>query len=461
MEIDTLIKRARVLNTKFFATTDFSNLLSGSSSVVYWMSRDQRVSDNWALIYAKKAADENKSPLYVVFNLFSDYKKANHRQFDFMLKGLEEVSLVLDKLNIPFDVFVGKPQETLPSYLKSRNTGLLVTDFSPLKSGRKWRKDIASNSEFPVVEVDAHNIVPCWIASDKQEYAARTIRPKIMSKLGEYLIEFPKLTPHKYNAKTKNTFKTKNILDQLEFDVSVKPVKDIIPGSFVAIQKLNQFIDINLDKYAEFKNNPNADVLSVLSPYLHFGQISAQRVAIEVKNSNANQNSKDVFLEELIVRKELADNFCYHNSNYDSFQGFPDWAKKTLDKHSTDIREYVYTHDEFENAQTHDDLWNASQIQMVRTGKMHGYMRMYWAKKILEWSDTPQNAIKTAIYLNDKYELDGRDPNGYTGIAWSIGGVHDRPWFEREIFGLVRYMSKSGLEKKFDVQKYIDNFLNS
>ena len=200
--------------------------------------------------------------------------------------------------------------------------------------------------------------------------------------------------------------------------------------------------------------------------------MSAQRVALEVANcvndksdnfctnkelaknevfweSRIVTDSQKVFLEELIIRKELSDNFCFYNSKYDSFEGFPDWAKKTLNDHRTDTREYIYTLEEFEKAQTHDKLWNDSQMQMIKTGKMHGYMRMYWAKKILEWSDTPENAIQTAIFLNDKYELDGRDPNGYTGIAWSIGGVHDRPWFNRSIFGMVRYMGSKAIEKKF------------
>ena len=195
-------------------------------------------------------------------------------------------------------------------------------------------------------------------------------------------------------------------------------------------------------------------MLSNLSPYLHFGQISAQRVALIV-NGLGNHPSAESFLEELIVRRELSDNFCYYNSDYDSFKGFPEWAKKTLNDHKKDEREFVYTLKKFEEAKTHEDLWNAAQMQLVNTGKLHGYMRMYWAKKILEWSKSPEEALKIAIYLNDKYELDGRDPNGYTGCAWAIGGVHDRAWAERPVYGKIRYMNRNGAKRKFDIEKYI------
>ena len=165
---------------------------------------------------------------------------------------------------------------------------------------------------------------------------------------------------------------------------------------------------------------------------------------------------KNAFLEELIVRRELSDNFCYYNPDYDNIGGFPDWARKTHDKHRKDPRAVIYSRDQFEHAQTHDDLWNAAQMEMVKRGKMHGYMRMYWAKKILEWTQSPEIALETAIYLNDRYEIDGRDPNGYTGIAWSIGGVHDRAWSERSVFGKVRYMSYNGCKSKFNIKKYIE-----
>ena len=228
----------------------------------------------------------------------------------------------------------------------------------------------------------------------------------------------------------------------------------IKPGEKMAKKMLNSFISERFDKSGELRNNPNRNKISHLSPYIHFGQISAQQIALTVSKIE-DCDGKDSFLEQLIIRRELSENFCYYNNEYDSFNGFPDWAKKTLSEHKLDEREYIYTPRQFENAETHDDLWNAAQIEMTEKGKMHGYLRMYWAKKILEWSPDPETALQIAIDLNDKYELDGRDPNGYTGIAWSIGGVHDRPWFERPIFGKIRYMNYNGCKRKFNIDKYI------
>ncbi|MDD5644415.1 MAG: deoxyribodipyrimidine photolyase, partial [bacterium] len=229
----------------------------------------------------------------------------------------------------------------------------------------------------------------------------------------------------------------------------------IEPGEKAALRTLRNFIKNGLPGFASQRNDPNMGAESNLSPYLHFGQISAQRAALEINKSPASKEAKEAFLEELIIRRELADNYCLYNKNYDNPAGFPDWAKKTLSEHKKDKREYTYSLKQLETAGTHDALWNAAQLQMLKTGKMHGYMRMYWAKKILEWTESPEQAQKIAVYLNDKYELDGRDPNGYAGIAWSIGGVHDRAWGERHIFGKIRYMSYNGCKSRFNTAAYI------
>jgi deoxyribodipyrimidine photo-lyase len=235
------------------------------------------------------------------------------------------------------------------------------------------------------------------------------------------------------------------------------PVEGITPGEKAARKQLTQFVEKRLEGYDTLRNDPNENSQSDLSPYLHFGQVSAQRIALEVLKT-PNTKDREAFLEELIVRRELADNFCLYNPNYDSAEGFPSWAKKTLDTHKDDKREYVYSLKQFEEAKTHDRLWNAAQNEMKKTGKMHGYMRMYWAKKILEWTKNPEQAMKIAIHLNDKYELDGRDSNGYAGIAWSIGGVHDRPWFNRPVYGAIRYMSAGGAKGKFNVEAYCNRW---
>jgi len=245
------------------------------------------------------------------------------------------------------------------------------------------------------------------------------------------------------------------VKNSLKIDRKISEVNWIEPGMKAVHLMMNNFIEHKLSKYEAKRNDPNIDGQSNLSPYLHFGQISAQRIALEILKKSTSASEREVFLEELIVRRELADNFCFYNEHYDQFKGFPDWAKKTLREHRRDRREFIYSLDQLEKGETHDDLWNAAQEEMVKSGKMHGYMRMYWAKKILEWTETPEEALGMAIFLNDKYELDGRDPNGYVGVAWSLGGVHDRAWFPRPIFGKIRYMSYRGARSKFDVRAYI------
>lgn len=423
--------------------------------IVYWMSRDQRVHDNWALLYAQKLAVENKRSLIVLFNLVPDFLEATIRQYGFMLKGLCEVEAELNNYNIPFILTTGKPEEEIPNLLRKLKTSILVSDFDPLKTKRIWKRDVAKNISVPFYEVDAHNIVPCLHLSDKLEFAAYTIRPKIHKALFEFMDEFPSVKKMSKAEISSDKINWNKIENSLKINFDVKEVDWIKPGESEADKTFRHFLKNKFENYHEGKNDPTKDYQSNLSPYLHFGQISAQRIALETEKLNGNVESKKVFLEELIVRRELSDNFCYFNKNYDSFEGFHDWAKTSLNEHRKDEREFVYSLKEFEEAKTHEDLWNAAQLEMINTGKMHGYMRMYWAKKILEWTKSPEDALKIAIYLNDKYELDGRDPNGYTGVAWSIGGIHDRAWFERPVYGKIRYMNRNGAASKFKIKEYI------
>ncbi|RJP73179.1 MAG: deoxyribodipyrimidine photo-lyase [Ignavibacteriales bacterium] len=426
-----------------------------NGAVVYWMSRDQRVHDNWALLYAQEKAAEANQPLFVVFALVNEFLGATLRQYDFMLKGLKEVEVELRKLNIPFILLPGSPQIEISRFVKENSIGLLVADFDPLKIKKEWKKKVSEKISVPFYEVDAHNIVPCWIASDKEEFAAYTFRPKIHKLLPEFLDEYPPLIKMKDRVDI-SPIDRESVYSSLKINKNVKPVDWIRPGESAALNSLSDFLDDRLNLYSVHRNDPNQQAQSDISPYLHFGQISAQRVLLNYRNKFNSLNMQDDFPEELVVRRELADNYCNYNENYDSFDGFRAWAKQTLNEHRKDDREYIYSLDVFENAATHDELWNAAQRQMIDTGKMHGYMRMYWAKKILEWSKNPEEAIHFAIYLNDKYELDGRDPNGYTGVAWSIGGIHDRAWFDRPVFGKIRYMNYNGAKKKFDVISFID-----
>lgn len=431
----------------------------GGGSVVYWMSRDQRVQDNWALLFARQQAQEKGVELIVIFCIFDKYPEANARHFHFMLGGLEKVETSLRNFNIPFVLLQGNPVDELALFVKKHDISVLITDFDPIRVKRNWKNMLAQKLTIPFFEVDSHNIVPCFKASNKLEYAAYTIRPKIQRLLNLFLIPFPTL-----EIMTKNTFPLQEkinwaeIYNNLDIDRNVIPVTWLTSGEDEAFNMLQSFINEKLDIYINQRNDPSTNGCSQLSPYLHFGQISAQRIAIEVMKADVLIEAKATFLEELIVRRELSDNYCYYNHQYDSFDGFPPWAKKTLMEHQLDERTHVYRTDEFESASTHDMLWNAAQKQMVTSGKMHGYMRMYWAKKILEWTPSPEEALKIAIYLNDKYSLDGRDPNGYVGCAWSIGGVHDRAWNQHPVYGKIRYMNESGCRRKFDIKKYINRF---
>jgi deoxyribodipyrimidine photo-lyase len=427
--------------------------------IVYWMSRDQRVHDNWALLFAQKLALEKQRSLAVVFSLVPDFLESTIRQYGFMLTGLQETESELSKHNIPFFLTSGEPEVEIPEFIKNINASIIVSDFDPLKIKRIWKRDVAKQISIPFYEVDAHNIVPCLHVSDKLEFAAYTIRPKIHKALIEFMDEFPSLKKMRKSEISSDKIDWTKIQKSLKINFEVKEVEWIKPGEVEASKTLEHFLKNKFENYHELRNDPTKEYQSNLSPYLHFGQISAQRIALDTDRFKGNPESQKVFLEELIVRRELSDNFCYFNKNYDSFQGFHDWAKTSLNEHKKDEREFVYTLKQFENAKTHEDLWNAAQLEMIETGKMHGYMRMYWAKKILEWSKSPEEALRIAIHLNDKYELDGRDPNGYTGIAWSIGGIHDRPWFERPVYGKIRYMNRNGAEKKFNIKSYIGKYL--
>jgi deoxyribodipyrimidine photo-lyase len=438
-------KRARQLNNAEYK----------SGTIVYWMDRDERHRHNHALLYAAMQAKEHNVPLVVVFNLVVDFLGGGMRQFDFKRRGLKELQKTFKEKGIAFTILLtdDSPSDLL-RYFKQVEAGMVVTDFSPLRIQRKWKQAVKKELTIPFIEVDAHNIVPIWEASEKKEFAAYTIRKKIHKQLPEFLVDYPRMPDVKTMHAPKTDWKA---IEKVE--LNGPEIVETPSGEKAAHNTLRRFIESRLDGYAEKRNDPNEDALSGLSPYLHYGQISPQYIVLKVRAASAPLKDREAFLEEIIVRRELSDNFCYYEPKYDSFDGFHEWAQKSLNEHRKDKREYMYTRAQFEKAKTHDDLWNAAQIEMVTTGKMHGYMRMYWAKKILEWTKSPEDALKIAIYLNDTYELDGRDPNGYVGIAWSIGGVHDRAWNERPVFGKIRYMNANGAKRKFDTKSYIQRFL--
>ena len=426
------------------------------SCIVYWMSRDQRIQDNWALLAALDEASKRKVPCHIVFILVPKFLDATLRQYNFMLHGISEAQKEAHALGIPFHFMLEKdPAKAIAQFASTFNVGAVYTDFDPLAIKLKWKHDASAMLTCPFYEVDAHNVIPARFISQKTEFAAYTLRPKVHRLLNDFLVPFPGIKRIKTASDFPKEFSVEDILQKVTVRKDVSPVSTFKPGSHAAHAQLSSFIDHQLNEYHGRRNDPTAGHVSNMSPWLHFGNISAQTIALKVQASRKNKESIDGYVEELIVRKELADNYCLYTSDYDNFNGFHAWAQTSLNAHRSDKREYNYTQIQFENSETHDPLWNAAQNEMMNTGKMHGYMRMYWAKKILEWTSTPEEAQAIAIYLNDTYELDGRDPNGYTGIAWSIGGVHDRAWFERPIFGKIRYMNANGCKSKFDVKKYI------
>ncbi|KAM7379019.1 hypothetical protein PAMP_004597 [Pampus punctatissimus] len=439
--------------------SDTQNIKQGSEGVLYWMSRDHRVQDNWALIHAQRLALKENLPLHVCVCLVVPKSQLSTlRHYSFMLKGLEEVAKKCKTLNIQFHLLHGAASEVLPGFVSDRGLGAVVTDFSPLREPLQWLEDLKKllPEDIPLIQVDAHNVVPCWVASSKLEYAARTIRGKINKLLPEFLTDFPLVEKHPYTAtRTAKPVDWAKTLASLQLDRAVGEPEWAEPGTEAGMAMLESFIDERLKVFDTQRNDPNAPALSQLSPWIRFGHLSAQRVALQVQHSGKNTGqSVSSFIEELVVRRELTDNFCFYNKKYDSVEGAYEWAQKTLKDHAKDKRPYLYTQEQLEKAETHDKLWNAAQYQMVTEGKMHGFLRMYWAKKILEWTSSPEEALSIALYLNDRYELDGQDPNGFVGCMWSICGIHDQGWAERPVFGKIRYMNYKGCLRKFNVAQF-------
>ena len=428
--------------------------------ILYWMSREQRSEDHWPLTYAQEIALEQKKPLIAVFTLMEGYLGANHSHYDYMLRGLEEVAKNLNNKHISFVILQGKPSELLPRFIEEHNIAHVVTDFDPLKQKRNLQESVADKITVPLDIVDGHNIVPVATASIKQEYGAYTLRPKLHKRLDEFLHQIPTICKHPVvYEKDLPRISWDSLLNNL--NLKKNPYLEITypSGPTAAWDQLQDFIENRLKDYSAHSNDPTKDVLSGLSPYLHFGQLSTQRVLLALEESDFSASATSDFVEQIFVRKELSDNYCYYNSNYDNVKGFPDWAKKNLEAHREDPREYLYDYQDFLYGKTHDELWNAAQWELLKTGKIHSYLRMYWCKKIFEWTKNPEEAMDIAIRLNDGYSIDGRDPNGYTGIAWSIGGVHDRAWKERPVFGKIRYMNYNGAKRKFNVSQYIHTYI--
>jgi len=420
--------------------------------ILYWMQASQRVNYNHAIGYAIEQANQRDLPLLVYFGL-TKYPSAYERSYSFMLQGLQEVKNTIQELGAGFLVQIELPDKGVVSLAKDASMVVVDCDYQRLQ--KHWRLSVARSIRCPLIQVETNVVVPVELVSSKEEYTAGTLRPKLHRHLDRFLQQYKlKKLKHFFTSDIDDILDfgdVQSILNDLNVDQSASSVNWISGGYNAAVEQLRLFLKKKLDGFSEYRNDPSLDFSSNMSPYLHFGQISPLEIALKVLESGST--GEESYLEELIVRRELSMNFVNYNSKYDSFDCLPSWAKTTLSNHSLDSREYIYNREEFERYETHDPYWNAAQKQMVLEGKMHGYMRMYWGKKIIEWTKTPQDAYDIAIFLNDKYELDGRDPNGYTGVAWCFG-KHDRAWKERAIFGKVRYMNDKGLRRKFDIETY-------
>jgi deoxyribodipyrimidine photo-lyase len=497
-------KRARILRQA-------SGSAAQHAPIVYWMSRDQRAADNWALLHARSIAASTRAPLVVVFALAPSFAGANARSYGFMLRGLMRVEEDLSALGIPFRLLLGSASEQVSAYANGVGAAALVTDFSPTRVALAWKRGVAESlhAACRLIEVDAHNIVPAWVASDHVEVGARTFRKKIHVGVHTFCTPFPPVKPSDVPlpSSCEAAFRTfssvesassaasaaqagrggsssgvqlaprradspemtdwRQVLSFLNMDYSVPEVTWLVPGERAARDSLHKFLTARLKRYDDLRNDPtHPEATSNLSPYMHYGHLSGQRVILELSAATGmglralfpegeRKGGAVSFAEEITVRRELADNFCLYQPEYDSLAGASEWARASLLLHAADKRDAVYSRADFEACRTHEQLWNAMQSELIHRGKMAGWARMYWAKKILEWSATPAEALATAIYLNDKYSLDGRDPNGWVGCMWAIVGTHDMGWTERPVFGKIRFMNLTSTLKKFDVPRYI------
>jgi deoxyribodipyrimidine photo-lyase len=423
--------------------------------VLYWMQASARAHYNHALEYTAQKANELNKPLLIYFGLTDNFPEANQRHYHFLLEGLRETQETLKKRGLNMVIKTENPPEGAVKL--AEDASIMITDCGYLPLQREWRQEAAKTIECPLIQVESNVVVPVETASPKEEYTAGTIRRKIQKNLNEFMI--PLKIRKIYHNSLDLEFESLDLTDiekvmrDLKIDESVKKANWIQGGNIIARNHLESFLENKLDHFGDLRNDPSQNYLSNMSPYLHFGQISPLYIALSVNKTHGP--GVEPYLEELIIRRELSMNFVFYDQNYDNMNCLPEWAQKTLLEHTRDPRDYLYTLQELENAETHDPYWNAAQKEMVHLGKMHGYMRMYWGKKILEWTKNPLQAYHIALYLNNKYHIDGRDPNGYAGVAWCFG-KHDRAWKERNIFGKVRYMNDNGLRRKFKIDLYVE-----
>ena len=426
--------------------------------VLYWMGLSQRAVFNPALEHAIDEANARKLPVVVCYGIAEGFPEVNARHWTFLLQGMAEIGPALAKRGVGFVARrEGGPVGTALKY--AADAALVVIDRNYLKPIRAFYDDFVRRAPCRVVQVEGDVVVPLETASPKHDYAARTLRPKIYRLWEEYLHP---LKPRKVQHAAKDlelepTLDLSNIartVAGLKCDHDVGPVKRFTGGHAEAAKRVRHYLSTSFADYASIRGKPEAGAASHMSPYLHYGHISPVELALAVRDAKAGgAEDKAAYLEELVVRRELAMNHVFYQTDYDSLDAVPDWCRKTLAEHRGDKRPYVYTREQFEAGETHDRYWNAAQQEMRETGYMHNHMRMYWGKKIVQWSKSPEEAWDITLRLNNKYFLDGRDANSFTNVGW-LFGLHDRPWGTQPVFGTVRSMSEASL-KKFDADGYV------
>jgi deoxyribodipyrimidine photo-lyase len=425
--------------------------------VLYWMQQSQRARFNPTLEFAVDQANARSLPVLVCFGLVDGYPEANARHYAFMLEGLAEVAHSLKERGIAFVIGRGSPDQVALGF--AREAALIVCDRGYLKPQKAWRASVARQATCRVVQIEGDVVVPVETASPKHEVGARTLRPKLYRVWDDYIVPLapqPVHRPaHDLAVQTEvDLTDVSGLVRALKVDQSVPPVRRFQGGTSQAWARLERFLAKPFAFYAKNRSVPEAGAASHMSPYLHFGQISPIEIALSIREARSgNEDDRSAYLEELIVRRELAMNHVFYDERYDTYQAVPEWARKTLDSRRTDERPYLYTAEQLAAGETHDRYWNAAMQEMRETGYMHNHMRMYWGKKILEWSPSPEEAFDTTLRLNNRYFLDGRDANSFTNVAW-VFGLHDRPWGLRNVFGNVRSMGQNTL-RKFDADVYV------
>jgi len=436
-------------------------LLKDGRCVVYWMQRAMRILGNPALDLAIEAGNLLGLPVVVFFSVIPNYPNANLRHYRFMQQGLRDVAEDAAERGVGF-VVRRWPDNSLEGFLSEVEAALLIGDENPCREPERWRRVLAKRLRIPFWTVDADVVVPSRVFN-RSYVLLHHFRPHLKRELPKYLVAQPRIEPG-YAWRPWKELESFPLSEDItagfsKLDRTVGPVDSFTGGTRSAVQRLREFVRNELADYDDKRNHPEVRGTSRLSPYLHFGNIGPLTIGLAVEEAvrqgKVTVAAGDRFLEQVIGWRELAVLFVRHEPNYDNWECAAPWARKTLVEHAGDARPHRYTLEQLERAETADELWNAAQREMAATGWMHNYMRMYWAKKILEWAPEPATAFEWAVTLNDRYELDGRDPNGYAGIAWAIVGRHDRPWFNRPVFGLVRTMMAGSTAKKFDAERYI------